>query len=457
MRRFSFVLAMVGTALAGVLSANAQNAERCGNEIILKSLLAENPSYKTAYDKYVLESRKRADAYTEQINNSASKGTAFLGTIPVVFHIILRQSQIDAIGGINGIYQRASSQIDVLNEDFNARNPDTAGIPAGFKPFKGSMDIQFGFAHTKPDGTATDGIEIKVAPTTNTGFSSSTNGSDSAKKSSKGGLDPFDNTKYLNIWVVDITNPVGNGDVYGFAYSHDFAYSISPSFIDNAGVVLDYAAFGKRANILDYYAPGANKGRTLVHETGHFLGLWHIWGDIAPGPNGCGDDFISDTPPQKAATTQCKTYPYTDDCTTTGNGLMFMNFMDYPGDVCYKLFSKGQVAKMQSTLAPTGTAPQLLQHPELLMWPTSVASIQNDANLVIFPNPTTGSVELNYNVGKQLKEVRIMNITGQVVKQIATDATNNNVKIDLSNNPKGMYTIQCHFEDGVIVRKITLQ
>jgi hypothetical protein len=41
-----------------------------------------------------------------------------------------------------------------------------------------------------------------------------------------------------------------------------------------------------------------DKGRTAVHEVGHWLGLKHIWGDAL-----CGDDGIDDTPRQSGYTT----------------------------------------------------------------------------------------------------------------------------------------------------------
>jgi hypothetical protein len=70
------------------------------------------------------------------------------------------------------------------------------------------------------------------------------------------------------------------------------------------GVVLHYPVVG-RINNTAPIDPTAAKGRSAVHEIGHYLGLRHIWGD-----GGCSeDDGFTDTPcrysskPTKLATT----------------------------------------------------------------------------------------------------------------------------------------------------------
>lgn len=90
-------------------------------------------------------------------------------------------------------------------------------------------------------------------------------------------------------------------------------------------------------------------GKTLVHEAGHFFNLYHIWGDDNGGCNG--SDFVGDTPNQADATTGCHTGIRTDNCTPSGSGVMYQNYMDYSYDACLVMFTNEQVSRMEAALA----------------------------------------------------------------------------------------------------------
>jgi hypothetical protein len=92
-------------------------------------------------------------------------------------------------------------------------------------------------------------------------------------------------------------------------------------------------------------------GRTATHEVGHWLNLYHIWGDDGTGCSG--SDQVSDTPNQAGATSGCPTFPKTDACTSTSPGIMFMNYMDYSYDACMNMFTNGQSSRMNATLNGT--------------------------------------------------------------------------------------------------------
>jgi gliding motility-associated-like protein len=145
---------------------------------------------------------------------------------------------------------------------------------------------------------------------------------------------------YLNIWVCDLT------DYYGYA---QFPLSTLPG-IENSltnrltdGVIISYKNFGS----IDYgnfdLDPAYNKGRTAVHEVGHFFGLRHLWGDAV----GCGGtDYVIDTPSQSSQTSGCPIHPQ-PDCSTAK---MFQNYMDFTDDACMNMFTKGQVDRMRIVL-----------------------------------------------------------------------------------------------------------
>ncbi|KAJ4990649.1 metalloprotease [Stagonosporopsis vannaccii] len=93
---------------------------------------------------------------------------------------------------------------------------------------------------------------------------------------------------------------------------------------------------------------GFNKGKTAVHETGHWLGLLHTFeGKSCEGPG----DYIDDTPVESTATDGCPTDPKKQSCPAQqkpGEFDPIHNYMDYSIDDCYEAFSDLQVARMKS-------------------------------------------------------------------------------------------------------------
>jgi len=84
-----------------------------------------------------------------------------------------------------------------------------------------------------------------------------------------------------------------------------------------------------------------NLGRTLTHEVGHWLGLFHTF------EGGCDDgvgDNIADTPPQASGSDGCPVGR--DSCPGDGPDLI-NNFMDYSYDSCMTSFTKGQITRMR--------------------------------------------------------------------------------------------------------------
>jgi len=198
-------------------------------------------------------------------------------------------------------------------------------VPDVWKGLLIDAKIDFALATKDPSGKPTTGItrtETKV-----TAFGPD----DEVKSERTGGVDPWPTDRYLNMWVCQLT-----GGLLGYAQ-----FPGGPAATD--GVVILYTAFGTRGVT---QAP-FNKGRTATHEVGHYLGLRHIWGDR----NDCsGDDFVSDTPKAKGANMGKPKFP-SITCKNGPSGDMFMNYMDYVDDDAMVMFTEGQVARMNATLA----------------------------------------------------------------------------------------------------------
>ncbi len=84
--------------------------------------------------------------------------------------------------------------------------------------------------------------------------------------------------------------------------------------------------------------------------------------------------------------------------------------------------------------------------------PLSVNQAQNTLSLVkIFPNPSKGVI--NIDVPKEIGdfEIRVFNVSGQLIVRM-----NNDNRIDLSNEPSGLYYIQLISEESTITQKLIL-
>ena len=245
-------------------------------------------------------------------NNNKEQSSVI--TIPVVVHVVYYNSNENISD------QQIFSQIDIINEDFRRLNADTINTPSAFQSVAADTEIEFCLASEDPSGNTTTGI----TRTTTSQSSFSTN--DGVKYSSSGGIDAWNTSEYLNIWVCDLS-----GGLLGYAQFPGGAAS-------SDGVVCDYAYFGNMGTATSPY----DQGRTLTHEIGHWLNLRHIWGD-----SNCGNDFCGDTPEHSGSNYGCPNFPSTSNCNGNGTaGDMFMNYMDYTDDGCMNIFTNDQKTRM---------------------------------------------------------------------------------------------------------------
>lgn len=316
MRYFFLLPVLIFIALT---QANAQS--RCSSNEYLQSQLQQDPT---------LQQRMQAiEQHTQQYATQPTAGQRAVITIPVVVHVVYNttaQNVSDA---------QIQSQITQLNLDYRKLNTDWTSTPSGFQSLVADYEIEFCLATRDPNGNSTNGIIRKQ--TSSTSFSTN----DNVKRTANGGDDAWPSSSYLNLWVCNLS-----GGTLGYAQFPGGAAATD-------GVVINYTAFGTIGTAASPY----NKGRTATHEVGHWLNLYHIWGDDGTSCNG--SDNVNDTPNQADQHYGCPNFPQVS-CSNGPNGDMFMNYMDYTDDACMYMFTAGQKARSSALFATGGSRASLL-------------------------------------------------------------------------------------------------
>jgi hypothetical protein len=339
----------------------------------------------------------------EQIsNNNVVEGNGaaapFPGTIviPVVVHVVYNNQEQNISN------EQIRSQIAVLNKDFRKKNDDAAYIPAAFKDIAADAQIEFRLATIDPNGLPTNGITR--TKTAINAFSED----NMIKSASSGGADAWNRDEYLNIWVGNL----GAG-IMGYA-------SLPGSEPSVDGVVIRYSAFGTTNNVIAPF----NRGRTTVHEIGHWLGLRHIWGD-----SDCGDDRIDDTPPQQGPTRGCPS-GVVASCSNGATGSMYMNFMDFTNDECTNMFTGGQVEKMRSQFSIGAARYALLSSGKAVGAHDDYASPLQETLVSVYPNP--GNNHINVRIADHLlgADLTLYSLRGEQIHRTVARASITRVSLD---------------------------
>ena len=421
MRKLLFLLYI---SVLNIFITNAQvnqvpTIKRCATAELLAKRKAADPSL----EQRLIDEENKLQQWISQNANYKTESTI---TIPVVVHVVYKT----AVQNISDA--QIHSQIDVLNEDYGRKNQDTANTPTPWKSIAGNPDIKFCLASRKPNGDWTTGIVRKQ--TTVTEFFLD----DAVKYSNQGGDDAWDVTKYFNIWVCNIPS------VLGYA----FYASISPPN-DGFGPVIYYNAFGRVGTV----SPPYDKGRTATHETGHCFDLVHIWGD--DGGACSGTDYVNDTPNQESENYVCQTFPFTDACTSTGNGIMFMNYLDYAPDVCMNMFTKGQATRMVGAINSYYPS---LKTSNGCQPPSSIQEGLLDQSVSFYPNPTDGKLNININsLYASDLQINIYNVVGEIIASNKVEHFNSGtLKMDLSAQPNGLYFVKVTDQSESIIKQIMI-
>lgn len=304
---------------------------RCATVEYEKYLQEKNPSRMTD-DQF--ETWLAPLANKQKAARTSSKTAATIITIPVVVHVIHNGQAIGTAPNINDA--QVQSQITILNQDFRRM----LGTPGGesTNPVAADIEIEFVLAKQDPNGNPTNGIDrVNMCQSS----WSTTDINETVKPSTI-----WDPTQYMNMWTVIFSD----SDLLGFAqFPNSSGIQGVNDFEGNAntdGVVSRYDVFGSSALGTGFLLVAPyDKGRTMTHEVGHFLGLRHIWGDgkgdeSKNKPDCSASDFCADTPQAGWEHFDCLT-TY-DTCPAIAGNDMIENYMDYTNDECMNIFTQNQ-------------------------------------------------------------------------------------------------------------------
>lgn len=345
----SFLL-FISIAMLSFFSTKAQNdskIEQCGTDIYHKIKLQENPNY----GQNVAQTESNVQAWIAKHKQKfKQKGNNKL-VIPVVFHNVYNK---DSAATQKLEKSKFLEQIEILNRDFNKQNLNRNQTRPVFDSIAESMEVVFTLAHTDPDGNPSEGItytETDVVGFDLLPFGGGYVNIDSLKSTNGGGKDAWIGD-YLNIWVgrISIFTTEGILGIATFprsAPSNEIAGNPPPE-IRLEGISILPRVVGVTLNSA---GDTLFSGRTLTHEIGHFFGLRHIWGDDTMNPCNA-TDFVDDTPVATDNAQQLCNLNL-NECSNesafwagTNPPNNIENYMDYSGDLCYTMFTRGQVERM---------------------------------------------------------------------------------------------------------------
>jgi PKD repeat protein len=330
-----------------------QQSNSPDNEDVIRCIHVHDTLQKQVYEQAQIEYEKLLTkrALLKSQGKLRTEGETIY-QVPYIVHIVHSGEPVGQ--GQNLSAAQVKAQIDVLNEDFRRLNADTSKTRSSFKPVAADIGIEFVPAILDKNGNIMDEPGINRI---NGGLSQWTLNELQSQLMLNNYWPP---TEYFNIWVSTFTSNSGR-TILGICPT--FPYSITlPGLTENAntphleGVIINTRVFGSVAKFAGgNLRPLYNLGRTLTHETGHFFGLFHVWGDRS---DCSGTDYCDDTPQSNTdyAVTTCPSA----SATSCGAVSMWENYMYYTPDACMNIFTNDQKFRIRTVLELSPRRSELL-------------------------------------------------------------------------------------------------
>ena len=322
--KFTLIVAAM-LCIAGIGRAQSE-LQPCGADEHYQKMLVKYPQL-AEYEKQFEDQlgRRMAERTTATVDTA-------IYDVPIVIHVIHDYGDENLPDTV--LYDAAAYWSIVYMKE----NADTADVITPFIPYVGKPGMRLHLATKDPNGNPTKGIVRFNSYLTQTA-------DDEAK------FGGWPQNQYVNIWFINTFGP----DLSGVA-----AYAYFPS----------EAIFEPYYDGIICLASYANYGKTVPHEMGHVMNLYHPWGNTNnPGVACGGTDHVDDTPPTKGhlPSSGCSFAALYDTACANGYMMTYLssdgtmdsvvnypdttnaqNIMDYT--YCQKMFTKGQAARMRTAL-----------------------------------------------------------------------------------------------------------
>lgn len=273
--------------------------------------------------------------------------------------------------------------------------------------------------------------------------------SNNMKSRETDGSDPILPERCLNIWVCNLPDSIA-----GFS-------QLPGGPLISDGIVISYKYLIPPLSLLN--TSNYNKGKTLTHLVGSYLGVYELWNEKNP----CYDDYVYDTPIHNEPNHGFEIF-YTHYSTCPGNDIeMIINFMDNAVDSIALMFTKGQVYRMHYILNSTSFRGNLCS--ESIVCNDSIINANDNISnpgvvkskeiFKVYPNPANSTIRLDIDI-KQQNAVHfyLYDITGKILihENWTEPVARYSRYIDVSTIHPGIYYIRLNTVNEYKICPITI-